>query len=47
MSRQEMIDDLMEGIAFEDDYTIASAFNRYRQMSDEEIAEEYAQVNTK
>lgn len=45
MSRQEMIDNLMEGIAFEDDWVITFALNRYKKMTDAELAEEYAEVN--
>ena len=44
LSRQEMIDELMEGIAFEEDAMIDSALANYARMSDEEIRKEYNEI---
>jgi hypothetical protein len=41
MSVREMIDEMMEGIAFEDDATIERALERFASMSTEEITAEY------
>lgn len=41
LNRPAMIDALMEGVAFDDDNTIARVSARYRALSDKELKEEY------
>jgi len=41
LTRQEMIDELMEGVAFEEDREIERALSRFASMSDAEIEKEY------
>jgi hypothetical protein len=43
-SRQEMINELMEGVAFEDDATVAQVMRSYQSMTDAEIRAEYVEV---
>lgn len=45
MSREEMIEELMEGVAFEEDCQIERALRRYAAMSDEQIKLEFAEVS--
>jgi hypothetical protein len=44
MTKEDMIDELMEGIAFEEDYHIERALNRYAAMSFEQVKKEYNEV---
>jgi hypothetical protein len=41
LSREDMIDEMLEGIAFEDDETIRRALIRFSGMTNAEIKEEY------
>jgi hypothetical protein len=41
LSREDMIDEMLEGIAFEDDETIRRALIRFSGMTNQEIREEY------
>jgi hypothetical protein len=44
LNKKGMIDDLMEGIAFEEDYQIERALNRYAAMSYEAVKKEWMEV---
>jgi hypothetical protein len=44
MTREQMIDELMEGVAFESDRVIERQLNYYASLSTEQIAQEYRKV---
>ncbi len=44
MTREQMIDELMEGIAFEEDGVIESQLDYYASLSTEQIAKEYKEI---
>lgn len=41
LTRTDMIDEMMEGVAFEEDYQVERAMAKFNSMSDEEIKKEY------
>ena len=43
MTREQKIDEMMEGVAFEDDDVIDRAIHRFACMSDAEIDKEYSE----
>jgi len=43
MTREQKIDEMMEGIAFESDRVIRQALDRFSSMTDAEINREYSE----
>jgi hypothetical protein len=41
MTREDMIDEMMEGVAFEEDNVIRACLDRYSLMSYNEVLKEY------
>jgi hypothetical protein len=44
LTREDMIDEMMEGIAFEDDDTIRRALIRFSSMTYSEVLKEWKEV---
>lgn len=43
MTREQKIDEMMEGVAFESDRVIKQALDRFASMSDDDIDREYSE----
>lgn len=43
MTREQKIDEMMEGVAFESDNVVERALNRFASMSDDEINKQYSE----